>query len=92
MINTDNKEKLKEHISPEGVEERIIKQTSSMMTQTAGGKFRLYADGRSQGVFDTQEEAQERYSSILGLMAMLEIDPEKTIKTVVDGLKGKRND
>lgn len=33
---------LREHISPEGVEEKILHEDRFMITQTMGGKFRVY--------------------------------------------------
>lgn len=33
---------LREHISPEGVEEKILHEDRFIITQTMGGKFRVY--------------------------------------------------
>lgn len=56
---------LREHISPEGVEEQIELEIRFMITKTMGGKFRSYGigdDGTQQtfGVDDTIEKARER--------------------------------
>ena len=52
---------LREHISPEGVEEKILVEDRYLITQTMGGKFRLYRITNdvqcSQGVFDTIDRA-----------------------------------
>lgn len=51
---------LKEHISPEGVEEKILHEELLLVTQTQGGKFRAYVviDGKqiSLGVGDSAAE------------------------------------
>lgn len=51
---------LKEHISPEGVEEKILHEELFLVTQTQGGKLRAYVviDGKqnSLGVGDSAAE------------------------------------
>lgn len=82
---------LGEMISPEGVEEKIIQETSFIVTQTQGGKFRSYVKQRGElkPVFieDSKEKAFKRIGEGMIVMGGLITDPERMIKTMLDGMK-----
>lgn len=42
LDDAEKQNPLREHISPEGVEEKIVLEARFMLTQTQGGKYRLY--------------------------------------------------
>lgn len=67
---------LREHISPEGVEEQILFELRFMITKTMGGKFRVYAIDEngaqtSFGVYETIEKARDSFSSNVLLTTLL---------------------
>lgn len=81
-----------EIMSPEGVEEKIVYKELLWITLTGGGKFRVYALGSgdrltSIGVFDDLDKAKEILAQAMMLAAGLMLDPERTIKTLLSGLK-----
>lgn len=89
MIKLDAKE-LKELVSPEGLTEKIIKEFSVQVTQTQGGKFRIYFNDKpTPMVKDTKEEAFEEFKRLLSMMRSFEIDPRGTFNTVINILKGR---
>lgn len=93
MNNLDNKHKevLKEHISPEGIEEKIITSLSFKLTQTQGGKFRIYQDDKPfPEIFETEEVARKALKSIMSFGVMLIVDKSAAIGLIVDGLIGKK--
>lgn len=81
----------KEVISPEGVEERLVKEVSFTITLTGGGKYRTYqaTDGRrmSLSVQNTEAEAKDDIALAMGLMGMFLHDPKGAMQTIKDSLK-----
>lgn len=81
----------KEFISPEGVEERVIDHHEFHITLTGGGKYRTYATFKGQNmpgrVFNSIEEARKGMGMDMLMLGSLEVDPIKTINSVVAGLK-----
>ena len=88
--NFQSTKPLAEHISPEGVEERIVKEQRFLMTQTAGGKFRVYVscDGKMQSyaIADQESKALETFGGAMMVMGGLIVDAKKTISHLLDGL------
>ena len=83
---------LREILSPEGVEERIVSERVYQITLTQGAKYRVYFinDGERNPVariFETKEEAEKDLAKSMLLMASLEIDPQRTIEVILKDLK-----
>lgn len=79
-------EECKEVISPEGVEERLLEEIKFELTMTQGGKFRFYYSTKGVrqpgGVFDTKEEAQQRFYESIMVMGAFFLNPKETIRRI----------
>lgn len=88
------KEPLGEHISPEGVEEKIVKEQRFLVTQTAGGKFRVYVsvDGKMQqfSISDQESKALEDFGQAMLVLGGFAVDPKKTISLLLDGARRQK--
>ena len=84
-----------EHISPEGVEEKVLTRLEYMITNTMGGKFRVYGpsdsgEAISVSVHNTMDEAKLAQAQQMLLFSALIVDPEGTKKhfmSVIASLK-----
>lgn len=76
----------REVVSPEGVEERLVEETTFRITLTGGGKYRCYHGSDSKltsvGVHDTIEEAQKSCASGMIMVGGLTLHPEKVIDAI----------
>lgn len=84
----------KEHISPEGVEEKIVIEDRFLITFTQGGKFRLYhiVDDKVSrtDIHETYGEAAQSCATGMAIVGALKIDAEGTVGILIDGLKGEK--
>ena len=78
-----------EILSPEGVEERVVRRIEFVITNTLGGKFRIYQSiGKKRepvSVHDTQPEAEKAAAQMIALAGHMLIDPKGTITKILDG-------
>ena len=79
MIDETNKEELKEHVSPEGLSEKIIYTDSFMITQTQGGKFRVYCNEKPTRIKETKGEAKKDMALLMAMMGHMLHDPKGTL-------------
>lgn len=86
-------------ISPEGAEEKMIREVGFRITLTQGGRYRLYSmntgedgkmDAQPVALLDTLEGAKKHSANLMGTMAALEIDPRKTLDALFRHLGSKK--
>lgn len=96
MAYDPDEKELREIISPEGVEERVIREAIFRVTMTGGGKFRGYViqDGKviPREVYDTKEKAFENIGGDMILMGGLLSNLKRTVEILMQAMKkdGKR--
>ena len=87
-------EKLREILSPEGVEEQVVFESTTRVTRTLGGKFRTYTlDGDSKGhdrSFANKDEAMRDAGMSLMVLGGLLADPKGTIDLLLASFKADR--
>lgn len=96
------KESINEMISPEGVEEKILFEERIRVTQTMGGKFRLYVQSIKHGkaspwwsnplVFDNEKDARIEQGHSLIILGGLISDPALTLKHMFNLSVVEKND
>lgn len=91
-FKVDKGNELKEHVSPEGIEEKIIMKHEFLLTQTQGGKFRVYQDGIPIRTVDTEESAKNGFVICLQIAASMIDDPKKTIEIILNSLAAKKGE
>ena len=89
---------LREHISPEGIEERIVMECRALITETMGGKLRVYVyqqqknEMTSVGVFEKSEfrQAFHVFGTALSSQGLAASDPVTWMREIGSKLfKGK---
>lgn len=86
---------LREHVSPEGVEERIVFDVRYLVTQTQGGKFRFYSFNpvslkyTPHLIHDTIDESRKNLGSALTIMGMMINDPVGSMKQILAAITTK---
>ena len=87
MAFLPDKNKHEEILSPEGVEERVVKRFECMITNTLGGKFRVYqSSGKKRepiSIHDTQPEAEEAAAHFIAMSGHMLIDPKGTVLKIL---------
>lgn len=83
----ENAKDLGVHVSPEGVDEKIVKSETYMITQTEGGKFRVYALGKPVTVAEDREAAEKSLASGMLMFAGLVLNPKATIDAMFNDKK-----
>lgn len=73
---------LKIHVSPEGVDEKIVKEDTFLITQTEGGKYRLYNAGRAIDIADTLTEIEKKIHGAMMLKGSVGLDPKRTFQAL----------
>lgn len=91
---------MREIVSPEGVEERVVKEAVIRITLTGGGRFRVYADtwdgeasryhDSTVGVFDDQKSAEKAAGEHMILLGGMIARPQETIALLIDAMKNER--
>lgn len=88
FLPDDNKHE--EILSPEGVEERVVRRFECIITNTQGGKFRVYQNSGKKrepiSVHDTQPEAEEVAAQLIAMSGHMLIDPKGTIMKILEGI------
>ena len=84
-------EKVREVLSPEGVEERVVHEEGFRVTLTAGGKYRIYmlcdGDPKPMGIEEDLEAAKKHGAGPTMLRAMMTLDRKKGVETIVEMIK-----
>lgn len=83
----------REIISPEGVEERLVKELIVRITLTGGGKYRVYMivesaekgglDIHPSSIHDTKDAAEKKAGGMMMVFGGMIIDPVNTLRTVL---------
>lgn len=88
---------LDEHISPEGVEEKIVYDKRFLITQTQGGKFRVYGWDQSNRKYisielkDDEKLAMSSCAAGMILAGGLIVDPDKIVEIITAAVIKKGN-
>lgn len=84
----ENADKLGLHISPEGVEERICRTDTFLITETQGGKFRIYYNGTPMQMAETFDKAVRMMNSGMAITGHMGNNPVETLEILL-GRKNK---
>lgn len=84
---------LREIMSPEGVEEKVKRETTFRITETQGAKFRIYVkEGnnlKAVSVVDDMAKALQEMGRVMMLMGAMLDNPEATIEILIQSARKK---